>query len=147
MKYIKSIDSNNTRLTALPRCCENSLLTHIDKKKFNVSCPLDKIRRDKGKYCENTFKQFSIFDYHQENDTISKKIHSKANRKSIFRRGYDYCVGPTHNFFTQNPDEIIQMELFECKAVCNGQRPCLRYVSFSHLIVGYIPITIFFVNK
>ena len=133
MKYIKSIDSKNTKLKDLPRCCENSLLTHIDKKAFNVSCPLDKIRRDKGKFCKKTFKQFSIFDYHQENDTISRKWHLGDKPTFNGRRGYDYCVGPTHNFVAQNPDEIIQMQLFECRAICNGKRPCLRYVEVSHI--------------
>ena len=133
MKYIKSVDSENKKLTTLPRCCENSLLTHIDKKAFNVSCPLDKIRRDKGKFCKKTFKQFSIFDYHQENDTISKKRHLGDEPTFIGRRGYDYCVGPTHNFVAKNPDEIIQMQLFECRAICNGKWPCLRYVEVSYI--------------
>ena len=128
MKYIKSIDSKNKKLKTLPRCCENSLLTHIDRKEFYVSCPLDKIEKDKGKYCKNKFKQIPIFDYHQENDTISKKSHLFDNTTFIGRRGYDFCVGPSHNFVAKNPDETIQMKLFECKAVCDGQWPCLRYV-------------------
>ena len=134
MKYIKSIDSKNKKLTTLPRCCENSLLTHIDRNRaFDVSCPLDKTGRDKGKYCKNKFKEISIFDYHQENDTISKKMHSSDNATFIDRRRYDFCVGPTNNIFAKKPDEIIQMQLFECNAICNGKRPCLRYVQVSHI--------------
>ena len=132
-QYIKSIDSKNKNLTTLPRCCENSLLTHIDKKAFDVSCPLDKTGRDKGKYCKNKFKEIPIFDYHQENDTIISN-QQYDNTTFIGRRGYDFCVGPTNNFHAKKPDEIIQMQLFECKkAICNGKQPCLRYVQFSHI--------------
>ena len=124
MKYIKSVDSENKNLTTLPRCCENSLLTHIDRKEFNISCPIDE-GRDKGKYCKNKFKQIPIFDYHEENETISKKNHL-GDTTFIGLRGYDFCVGPTHNIWAKDPNEIIEMKLFECKALCNGQRPCLR---------------------
>ena len=109
----------------MPRCCENSLLTHIDKKEFNISCPIDEIGRDKGKYCKNKFKQIPIFDFHEENETISKKNHL-GDTTFINRREYDFCVGPTHNIWAKDPNEIIEMKLFECKALCNGQRPCLR---------------------
>ena len=130
--YISEIDRKNKDIETLPRCCPKTKLTVSEGKNSEfLACPLKKQHK---KICGTAFKEFSNFTYNQDNDTITRSLGSwDTNPKSdgLHATGYEFCVGPTVNFFAgqhgnNNHNESIHMKLFQCKLPCKGKHPCLR---------------------